>query len=87
MAKAIYALKIVLFRDQFKLTAKEDRGLLDLCSILLNLYVRQWLTAPQAISAPRRDLALLKGLIQGRSQTFSFGGALGSTTVGGKNGF
>lgn len=35
MAKVIYALKPWMFRGQFKLTAREERGLSSLCCIII----------------------------------------------------
>lgn len=62
MSKAIYAFKVWLFRSQFKLTAKEEKGLRDLCIFFASIYVRAWTTAPLAAKAPNHDLHLLKSL-------------------------
>ena len=62
MAKALYALKIYLFREQFKLTAYETRGIRDVSLFIVRLYVRAWFTAPDAVSAPRNDLGFLQSL-------------------------
>lgn len=62
MAKAIYALKIYLFREQFQLTASEARGIRDVCVFIVRLYVGSWFTAPDAVSAPRSDLEFLQNL-------------------------
>jgi len=62
MAKALYVLKIYLFRDQFRLTAYENRGIRDVCVFIVRLYVKAWFTAPDAISAPRNDLDFLQNL-------------------------
>ncbi|XP_057710018.1 uncharacterized protein LOC130927913 [Corythoichthys intestinalis] len=62
MAKALYALKIYLFREQFKLTAHENKGIRDVCVFIVPLYVRVWFTAPDAVSAPRHDLWFLQSL-------------------------
>ena len=39
IAKALYALKIYLFRDQFRLTSHETRGVRDFCVFVVRLYV------------------------------------------------
>jgi len=62
MSKVIYCLKIWLFRFQFKLTAIEKKGLGDMCVFSVVLYLRAWVTAPLAASAPRSDLKLLEDL-------------------------
>ena len=59
IAKALYALKIYLFRDQFRLTSHETRGVRDFCVFVVRLYVRAWFTAPDAIAAPYHDLEFL----------------------------
>lgn len=62
MAKAIYALKIWMFRGQFRLTAKEEGGFRNICIFTTRIYTRAWFTAPSAVSAPRNDLWLIKSL-------------------------
>ena len=64
MAKALYALKIWLFRkqDAFKLTTKEERGIKAVCKCVIELYVEYWFKTPNAIAAPNTDLKLLKQL-------------------------
>jgi hypothetical protein len=62
MAKAIYALKMWMFRGQFRLNAREEKGLKNICIFAVRLYVRAWFTAPSATSAPRHDLQLLKDM-------------------------
>ncbi|XP_076298843.1 uncharacterized protein LOC143217957 [Lasioglossum baleicum] len=62
MAKAIYCLKIYLFRKEFTLTSKEVTGIRDICIFLANLYLKAWIRAPFAIEAPRQDLEFLQNL-------------------------
>jgi hypothetical protein len=62
MAKAIYALKVWMFRHQFKLTKYEERGLRRLCLFIVNFYTRAWVESTKPTAAPRRDLQLLKEL-------------------------
>ena len=60
MAKAIYSIKVWLFQDQFKLTARESSGLLRLNIFLAKIYIKFWFQAPVAATAPRNDLQLLQ---------------------------
>ncbi|KAK3929815.1 50S ribosomal protein L7Ae [Frankliniella fusca] len=60
MARAIYSLKIFLFREQFPLSPAEKKGVNDICSFIVSAYVTVWFQAPSAISAPRVDLQYLK---------------------------
>lgn len=62
MAKAIYCLKIYLFREQFHLTAREISGIRDICSFIVRLYVKAWFSAPLAAAAPNFDLNFLINL-------------------------
>lgn len=62
MAKAIYCLKLFIFRDQFKLTKKEHKAITEICVFVVTIYVRCWFQAPLATSAPMNDMWLLKSL-------------------------
>ena len=66
MAKAVYSLKIFLFRKQFSLSAAEWSGLRQVCIYIVVIHVKNWFTAPLASAAPRNDLQLLKDLIKYR---------------------
>lgn len=63
MAKAIYSLKIFLFRTEFHLTKSEIAGLRELCLFIIIFYLKAWFTAPCAVTAPNNDLTLMKELI------------------------
>lgn len=63
MAKAIYSLKIFLFRNEFKLTLKEHNAFRDLCIFIVRLYIQQWFRAPVASRAPNLDLDFIKNII------------------------
>jgi len=58
MSKVIYSLKIWMFRAQFKLTPAEQ-----MCVFAVRVYLKAWISAPQASGAPYSDLLLLKTLI------------------------
>lgn len=62
MSKAIYCLKIFLFRSQFKLTAKEKKALSEICIFIVMIYVRAWFTVPLTPQAPNHDLQFFKKL-------------------------
>lgn len=64
MAKVIYCFKIMLFREQFKLTAKELRNLTDFCLFASHVYVKAWISCPLACDAPVNDLLLYKHIKQ-----------------------
>lgn len=62
MSKAIYSLKVWMFRGQFKLTQREEQGLRRMSIFVVTVYVKYWIEAPLPMSAPRNDLELLKTL-------------------------
>lgn len=61
MARAIYSLKVYLFRSQFP-HHKNISGLLSVCVFIVGVYVEAWFSAPFATSAPRSDLKLMADL-------------------------
>lgn len=62
MAKAIYALKIYLFRSEFALSNVEKKGFRDVCLFIVFVYVKAWFLAPIALKAPNQDLGFLKDI-------------------------
>jgi len=62
MARAIYSLKILLFKNQVALSKREERGLRDFCLFVVTVYVKAWFTASSAIAAPNHDLTFLRVL-------------------------
>ena len=66
MAKAIYTLKIFLFRDNFQLTRNEKINLRDICIFIVKLYLKKWFSAPLSTKAPAVDLNYVKQLIEYR---------------------
>ena len=68
MAKALYTLKIWIFRGQFKLTKREEQGIREICIFVSCVYVKAWFTAPLAVSAPNNDLCFLQRLVRFQSQ-------------------
>lgn len=67
MAKAIYCLKIYLFRDEFKLTAREEKAISEICTFIIIVYIKAWYTAAQAPQAPNYDLQFIKKLVDYKS--------------------
>lgn len=63
MAKAIYAFKIYLFRDQFQLSHREKNSLRRICIFLARVYVRAWFLSSEAIKAPYHDFLFMQQLI------------------------
>ena len=52
-----------MFKAQFKLMP-EERGLRDACVFAVCIYLKAWISAPQASGAPYSDFALLKSLLE-----------------------
>jgi len=67
MAKGIYCLKILLFREQFKMYAKELQALRRIWLFTITLYVKAWFTAPVTCDAPYNDLCMLQSMESFRS--------------------
>ncbi|XP_044596983.1 uncharacterized protein LOC123273609 isoform X2 [Cotesia glomerata] len=63
MAKAIYSLKIFMFRNQFNLNFKEITGIRQICIFVLRFYIPTWFQASSGILAPNNDLTLMKDLL------------------------
>ena len=64
MAKVIYCFKIILFREQFKLTPKELKNLTEFCLFASHVYVKAWISCPLACDAPVNDLMLYRNMVQ-----------------------
>lgn len=61
MARLIYALKIVMFRDTgFALTKREIEGLGEFCVFGVGMYIKSWFLSRLPTAAPANDLRLLK---------------------------
>jgi hypothetical protein len=67
MAKALYSLKIFLFREQFDLTKRELYSLREICIFLVMLYVKVWFEAPNPVEAPYNDFKFLEALVAYKS--------------------
>ena len=62
MAKVIYAIKILLFRESFKMTKKEEKALRRFTRFAVRYYVPNWFVASNVAAAPRNDLEYLQQL-------------------------
>ena len=62
MAKVIYAIKIMLFKSQFKMTKQEQNSLKKFAIFAVHFYVPNWFVCSNASAAPRNDLQYLKSL-------------------------
>lgn len=62
MAKAIYGLKIFMFREQFQLNTTETKALREFCIFVVFLYVEPWFTATRGYAAANLDLNFIKRL-------------------------
>ena len=71
MAKAIYMIKIFLFRKQLKLTANELKAVTNVSLFVSLLYCLYWHEAPIAAYAPKNDFDFMKDLEAGLSDRAS----------------
>lgn len=62
MARVIYAIKMYLFWNQFRLTGKKLTGLKRFTAFTAVLYIKSWFRGPSTIAAPAGDLGFLKAL-------------------------
>lgn len=61
-AKAVYSLKIYLFREQFRFTSTETIALLQINAFIVKCYCQYWFVANRAEKAPLADLKFLRRL-------------------------
>ncbi|CAH0547104.1 unnamed protein product [Brassicogethes aeneus] len=62
MAKAIYVLKIYLFREQLSLKKGEEGKLREICFFITTVYMKAWFLSTNGIKAPYHDLQFMKEL-------------------------
>lgn len=63
MSKAIYSLKIFLFRFQFKLTARQKKGFAEFNAFVVVYYIKVWFECPISVNAARLDLQFINDMI------------------------
>ena len=64
MGKVIYCMKIYLFRNEFKMTASEEKNLAEFCIFVAHVYIPAWIACPVASDAPANDLMLFRKIKQ-----------------------
>ncbi|XP_044590570.1 uncharacterized protein LOC123269107 [Cotesia glomerata] len=64
MSKAIYCLKIFIFREEFKLTTYEINSLREICKFIITNYITAWFTSSSATLAAQHDLIFMQKLIR-----------------------
>lgn len=62
LSKAIYSLKMCLFRSQYKLSKIDSNKLEVICIFIVKFYVKAFMLCENAIRAPYDDLNLLKSV-------------------------
>ena len=62
MAKGLYCLKMLCFREQSSMNAHELQAMKRIGLFTTTLYLKAWYTAPVAYDAPYNDLGLLQQL-------------------------
>lgn len=62
LSKAIYSLKMYLFRSQYKLSKKDLDSLELMCIFIVKFYVKAFLLCDNGIEAPYNDLNLIKNV-------------------------
>ena len=67
MAKAIYSIKMFLFRKQAKFSEQVEENLLQITMFVLKVYAKAWFSATDALAAPRNDVNFLQSLVQYKS--------------------
>lgn len=60
MAKAIFCIKIFLFRKYVKMSPTKLDNIRDVCIYIVTLYVKAWLGSTKAVEAPNQDWEYLK---------------------------
>ena len=60
--RAIYSLKLYLFRNQFQLIASELQGITAKALFIALIYVKYWIEAPLTLQAPSNDLQFMQDL-------------------------
>jgi len=62
MMKAIYCLKLYLFRGSFCMSDSELQGVTNVALFVALVYLKPWIEAPLSLHAPRNDLNFMKRL-------------------------
>ena len=61
MAKALYSMKVLMYKGQFHLTPAEEKK----CQFFLSLlYTEAWISSHNSLAAPANDLSFLKAIVK-----------------------
>ena len=63
-AKILYSIKVWMFREQFRLTVREEKSLRDISLFTSLAYTEAWISCPNTITAPSNYLRRLKSLLK-----------------------
>jgi len=63
MAKVIYAIKMWIFRKQFKMSKKEEQGIRELATFSVVIHLKAWMASPNVVEAPLNDFRLMAQLL------------------------
>lgn len=66
MAKALYAIKMYMFKSQFKLNSREEKSLRDIVIFIIRYHIRAWIRCSYAVEAPQNDLIFMKNIYEHR---------------------
>lgn len=64
MAKGIYALKMYLLREEFKIRKREEIALRRICAFIARIYIKVWSQSAKTVQAPFNDLELIRALYE-----------------------
>lgn len=67
MAKAIYSLKMYIFRNSIKLSTEDEKSLQEISLFIDFVYVPYWYSAPLAAAAPNQDLEFITSVYNYRT--------------------
>jgi len=62
MARAIYCLKIFLFRSQYNISDLTKKAIGEICVFIIKFYVKAWFTCPLPNKSPNQDLQFIKDM-------------------------
>lgn len=63
MAKALYALKMYIFREEFRMSAKEKSAMQSFCFFIVRFYIQAWFKCASAIATPKQDHEFMKDML------------------------
>lgn len=68
MSKALYSLKIFLFKEQFHLTTREEKSLKNIRIFIIEFYIQFWFTSSFSLQSPANDFRLIQKLLNFRTE-------------------